>query len=58
MKSSGPSLDPAAEDALILRVQHGDFNAFEPLVDRHLPHVRAFIALPTNEATPLYPIQP
>ncbi|MBE7500083.1 MAG: sigma-70 family RNA polymerase sigma factor [Verrucomicrobiales bacterium] len=50
MKSSGPSLDPAAEDALILRVQHGDLNAFEPLVDLHLPHVRAFIALRTPAA--------
>ena len=50
MKSSGPNLDPVAEDALVLRVQHGDLNAFEPLVDQHLPHVRAFIALRTPAA--------
>ncbi len=33
------------EDLLIARVQFGDTAAFEPLVDLHLPHLRAFVAL-------------
>jgi len=50
MTPPGLNLDPPAEDALILRVQQGDLDAFEPLVDQHLPHVRAFIALRTPAA--------
>jgi RNA polymerase sigma-70 factor, ECF subfamily len=37
--------DPLDEEKLIRKVQEGDLQAFEPLVDLHLPHVRAFIAL-------------
>lgn len=37
--------DPVDEDALVKRVQAGDLQAFEPLVDRHLPQVRALLAL-------------
>jgi RNA polymerase sigma-70 factor, ECF subfamily len=33
------------EEALILRVKAGDVDAFEPLVDRYLASVRAFLAL-------------
>ena len=33
------------DHALITRVQSGDASAFEPLIDRHLPHIRAFVAL-------------
>jgi RNA polymerase sigma-70 factor (ECF subfamily) len=33
------------EDTLIKRVQGGDLKAFEPLVDAHLPDIRAFLAL-------------
>jgi len=33
------------DDALVRSVQRGDAGAFEPLVDRHLQHLRAFIAL-------------
>jgi RNA polymerase sigma-70 factor (ECF subfamily) len=33
------------ERALVERVQGGEVDAFEPLVDRHLPMLRAFIAL-------------
>lgn len=36
---------PPAEADLIRAVQAGDTAAFEPLVDTHLDHVRAFIAL-------------
>lgn len=50
MKSPGTNLDPPAEDALIRRVQQGDLDAFEPLVDQHLPQVRAFLALRTPAA--------
>lgn len=50
MHSLRTTLDPAAEDALVLRVQRGDLPAFEPLVDQHLPHIRAFIALRTPAA--------
>ena len=50
MNSPGPNLELATEDALILKVQAGDLQAFEPLVDQHLPPVRAFIALRTPAA--------
>lgn len=33
------------ETALVHRVRAGDTRAFEPLLDEHLPHIRAFIAL-------------
>lgn len=33
------------EDVLVARVQFGDTAAFDPLVDLHLPQLRAFIAL-------------
>lgn len=33
------------DEDLILRVQAGDLHAFEPLVDRYLPPMRAFLAL-------------
>ena len=33
------------EDVLIARVQFGDTAAFDPLVDLHLPQLRAFVAL-------------
>lgn len=36
---------PADESELIRSVQDGDLKAFEPLVDAHLDHLRAFIAL-------------
>ncbi len=50
MNTPRSNLDLAGEDALILKVQGGDLQAFEPLVDQHLPHVRAFIALRTPAA--------
>lgn len=50
MNSPRPNLDPVGEDALILKVQRGDLQAFEPLVDQHLSQVRAFIALRTPAA--------
>jgi RNA polymerase sigma-70 factor (ECF subfamily) len=50
MNSLGSNLGLIDEDALILMVQRGDLQAFEPLVDQHLPHVRAFIALRTPAA--------
>ena len=50
MNSLRPNLELADEDALVLKVQRGDLQAFEPLVDKHLPHVRAFIALRTPAA--------
>lgn len=37
--------DEPDDSALITRVQRGDASAFEPLIDRHLPHIRAFVAL-------------
>ncbi len=37
--------DDSADDKLILRLQRGDTSAFEPLIDRHLRHVRMFAAL-------------
>jgi RNA polymerase sigma-70 factor (ECF subfamily) len=40
-----PKLDLVDEDALALQVQGGDLQAFELLVDRHLPQVRALLAL-------------
>ncbi len=39
------SLATEAETALVHRVRAGDARAFEPLLDEHLPHIRAFIAL-------------
>ena len=33
------------DTALVLAVQRGEVGAFEPLVDRHLPHVHALVAL-------------
>lgn len=50
MQPTAQNLDPAHEDALIRRVQQGDLAAFEPLVDRYLPLVRAFLALRTPAA--------
>jgi hypothetical protein len=38
-------MEPNDEAELIRRVYAGDTRAFEPLVDRHLDHVRLFIAL-------------
>lgn len=40
-----PPYDDSADDALILRLQRGDTSACEPLIDRHLHHVRLFGAL-------------
>lgn len=45
MNSVRASRDPDGEDALLLRVQQGDLDAFEPIVDQHLAHIRAFLAL-------------
>ncbi|MFT4688371.1 MAG: RNA polymerase sigma-70 factor (ECF subfamily) [Limisphaerales bacterium] len=36
---------PTDETRLVREVQAGDLKAFEPLVDAHLDHLRAFIAL-------------
>jgi RNA polymerase sigma-70 factor, ECF subfamily len=44
-ESAEPDADQAEDTALVLRVQTGDAGAFEPLVDRHLTHVRTFLAL-------------
>jgi len=39
-------INPESTDSdLIRRVQNGDIEAFDPLVRRHLPTVRAFVAL-------------
>jgi RNA polymerase sigma-70 factor (ECF subfamily) len=40
-----PDIEHAADDALVAEVQAGNSRAFEPLLDRHLVHIRAFIAL-------------
>jgi len=40
-----PNLENTDDEALILAVQGGNPQAFEPLLDRHLTHVRACIAL-------------
>ena len=40
-----PDIDQAGDNALIVEVQAGNSQAFEPLLDRHLPHIRAFLAL-------------
>lgn len=40
-----PTANSATEAALVHAVQAGDAAAFEPLVDAHLDHLRAFIAL-------------
>jgi RNA polymerase sigma-70 factor, ECF subfamily len=45
MDPLGSTLDLADEAVLIARAQGGDLPAFEPLVNHHLPQVRAFIAL-------------
>lgn len=45
MSLNRPRLDPELEKALILQVQDGDLEAYGPLVDQHLPHLRAFLAL-------------
>lgn len=42
---AGPAQSSSAEAALVRAVQAGDAAAFEPLVDAHLDHLRAFIAL-------------
>jgi RNA polymerase sigma-70 factor (ECF subfamily) len=47
MTSMSPKPELTDEDALIERVRGGDLQAFEPLVERHLPQVRALIALRT-----------
>ena len=44
------NLSVTDEDALLRRVQAGDLAAFEPLVDQHLPAIRAFLALRTPAA--------
>jgi RNA polymerase sigma-70 factor, ECF subfamily len=45
MSSTTPDSELLDEDALILLVKGGDVDAFEPLVDRYLPNIRAFLAL-------------
>jgi RNA polymerase sigma-70 factor, ECF subfamily len=40
-----PALDEMDDDALIRQIQQGDPDAFEQLLDRHVHHVRAFLAL-------------
>lgn len=45
MTPSQGQLDAAEETALVRRVQGGDLDAFAPLVEQYLPHLRAFIAL-------------
>jgi RNA polymerase sigma-70 factor, ECF subfamily len=45
MSSITSPFEPLDEEALILRVKAGDVDAFEPLVDRYLANVRAFLAL-------------
>jgi DNA-directed RNA polymerase specialized sigma24 family protein len=37
--------NPTEEDALIARVQAGDYASFEAVIDLHLVHLRTFIAL-------------
>lgn len=39
------NIERAEDDPLVQAVQRGDPDAFEPLLDRHLHHVRAFLAL-------------
>lgn len=39
------ALEARDDSALVAAVQAGDAEAFEPLLDRHLAHVRTFIAL-------------
>src|SRR3974390_2873750 len=45
MNTFRPEAARLDEHTLIKRVQVGDLNAFEPLVDAHLPEIRAFLAL-------------
>ena len=45
MSSITSRFEQLDEEALILRVKAGDVDAFEPLVDRYLANVRAFLAL-------------
>lgn len=40
-----PDIERADDAALVLEVQAGNSQAFEPLLDRHLMYLRAFIAL-------------
>ena len=40
-----PDIERAEDDTLVQAVQRGDPDAFEPLIDRYLTHLRAFIAL-------------
>ena len=40
-----PDLERGEDDICVQAVQRGDHQAFEPLLDRHLQHVRAFLAL-------------
>jgi RNA polymerase sigma-70 factor (ECF subfamily) len=40
-----PDIERADDAALVLEVQAGNSQAFEPLLDRHLMHIRTFIAL-------------
>jgi RNA polymerase sigma-70 factor (ECF subfamily) len=41
--------ESANDDALIERLKRGDVDAFEPLIERHLPHVRMYVALKAPE---------
>lgn len=45
MSSITSRFEQLDEQALILRVKAGDVDAFEPLVDRYLANVRAYLAL-------------
>src|SRR5258708_2528770 len=45
MKIAPKSSDAAEEADLVRAVQHGDNRALETLLDQHLSHVRAFLAL-------------
>ena len=45
MRIVNPELEPGDDDSFVQAVQRGDHENFEPLLDRHLPHVRAFLAL-------------
>ena len=45
MRIVNPELEQGDDDSFVQAVQRGDHENFEPLLDRHLPHVRAFLAL-------------